>query len=259
LQPPSPEHWFGTDQLGRDVFSRVLYGGRLSTPGGHPGDRRRRRASARSSVRLAGFIGGWFDEGTMRLTEIFMAFPTIILAMAIAAALGPSLVNAVIAMVVVWWPNYARIVRSLVISVKSQEYVEAAHALGVPQGQGALAHGAAQLPGASHRACHHRPGQRHPCLRWAELPGPRPGPDDPGVGAHGGRTASSISTSGGSQPSPGLAIFTVVMAFNFVGDGIRDALDPRMLCGQQNLTQRRQDAEAPRRLCAFACSDKVHA
>ena len=130
LQGPNGTHWFGTDQLGRDVFSRVLYGGRLSLPAG-------------VSVvivagiigtiigALAGYIGGWFDELTMRLTEVFMAFPTIILAMAVAAALGPSLVNAVVAMVVVWWPNYARVVRSLVLGVKSQEYVEAAHATGV--------------------------------------------------------------------------------------------------------------------------------
>ena len=122
LQGPSADHWFGTDQLGRDIFSRVLYGGRLSLPAGI-------MVVIVAGVigtilgALSGFIGGWFDEASMRVTEVFLAFPTIILAMAVAAALGPSLANAIIAMVVVWWPNYARVVRSLVISVKSQEYV----------------------------------------------------------------------------------------------------------------------------------------
>ena len=129
LQAPSTRYPFGTDQLGRDVLSRVLYGGRASLPAGL-------LVIASATLvgtvfgALAGYVGGMWDELLMRFTEIFMAFPIIILAMAIAAALGPSVNNAVIAMSVVWWPNYARVVRSLVISVKSNEYVTSARAIG---------------------------------------------------------------------------------------------------------------------------------
>lgn len=226
LQPPSPEHWFGTDQLGRDVFSRVLYGGRLSLPAGI-------LVIVVAGVigtlmgALAGFIGGWFDEGTMRLTEVFMAFPTIILAMAIAAALGPSLVNAVIAMVVVWWPNYARIVRSLVISVKSQEYVEAAHALGAPRGRVLWR---TVLPNCLAPAVVLATiDLGNAILVFAGLSFLGLGPD-PTTPEWGRMVADGIQyfDQWWIAAFAGLAIFTVVMAFNFVGDGIRDALDPRM-------------------------------
>ncbi|HRW50132.1 MAG: ABC transporter permease [Caldilinea sp.] len=226
LQPPSPDHWFGTDQLGRDVFSRVLYGGRLSLPAGIlviviAG------VIGTAIGALAGFIGGWFDEGTMRLTEVFMAFPTIILAMAIAAALGPSLVNAVVAMVVVWWPNYARVVRSLVIGVKTQEYVEASRAIGVPRGRvlwrtilpnclaPAVVLATIDLGNA--------------ILVFAGLSFLGLGPD-PTTPEWGRMVSDGIQyfDQWWIAAFAGLAIFTVVMAFNFIGDGIRDALDPRL-------------------------------
>ena len=226
LQPPSPDHWFGTDQLGRDVFSRVLYGGRLSLPAGIlviviAG------IIGTTIGALAGFIGGWFDEGTMRLTEVFMAFPTIILAMAIAAALGPSLVNAVVAMVVVWWPNYARVVRSLVIGVKTQEYVEASRAIGVPRGRvlwrtilpnclaPAVVLATIDLGNA--------------ILVFAGLSFLGLGPD-PTTPEWGRMVSDGIQyfDQWWIAAFAGLAIFTVVMAFNFIGDGIRDALDPRL-------------------------------
>jgi len=226
LQPPSPDHWFGTDQLGRDVFSRVLYGGRLSLPAGIlviviAG------VIGTAIGALAGFIGGWFDEGTMRLTEVFMAFPTIILAMAIAAALGPRLVNAVVAMVVVWWPNYARVVRSLVIGVKTQEYVEASRAIGVPRGRvlwrtilpnclaPAVVLATIDLGNA--------------ILVFAGLSFLGLGPD-PTTPEWGRMVSDGIQyfDQWWIAAFAGLAIFTVVMAFNFIGDGIRDALDPRL-------------------------------
>ena len=226
LQPPSPDHWFGTDQLGRDVFSRVLYGGRLSLPAGIlviviAG------VIGTAIGALAGFIGGWFDEGTMRLTEVFMAFPTIILAMAIAAALGPSLVNAVVAMVVVWWPNYARVVRSLVIGVKTQEYVEASRAIGVPRGRvlwrtilpnclaPAVVLATIDLGNA--------------ILVFAGLSFLGLGPD-PTTPEWGRMVSDGIQyfDQWWIAAFAGLAIFTVGMAFNFIGDGIRDALDPRL-------------------------------
>ncbi len=226
LQGPSGTHWFGTDQLGRDIFSRVLFGGRLSLPAGL-------MVVILAGIigtiigALAGYIGGWVDELVMRLTEIFMAFPTIILAMAIAAALGPSLINAIIAMIAVWWPNYARVVRSLVIGVKSQEYVEAANALGVPQARilirtvlpnclaPAVVLGTIDLGNA--------------ILVFAGLSflGLGPAPSSPEWGR---MVADGIQyfDQWWLAAFPGLAIFTVVMGFNFIGDGIRDALDPRL-------------------------------
>ena len=226
LQGPSGTHWFGTDQLGRDVFSRVLYGGRLSLPAG-------------VSVvivagiigtiigALAGYIGGWFDELTMRLTEVFMAFPTIILAMAVAAALGPSLVNAVVAMVVVWWPNYARVVRSLVLGVKSQEYVEAAHATGVGNSRILWRTVLPNCLGPAVVLATIDLGNAILVFAGLSFLGLGPEPSSPEWGR---MVADGIEyfDQWWMSAFPGLAIFSVVMAFNFIGDGVRDAMDPRL-------------------------------
>jgi ABC-type dipeptide/oligopeptide/nickel transport system permease subunit len=129
LAGPSAAHWFGTDELGRDVFSRVLFGARITLPlaviliiaamgiGAIIGG-------------VAGFFGGWVDNILMRVADLVFAFPGIILALAVAAALGPQLRNAVIAVVVVSWPSYARLVRSLVLASRSAQYVVASRLLG---------------------------------------------------------------------------------------------------------------------------------
>lgn len=226
LQPPSRAHWFGTDQLGRDLFARVLYGGRLSLPAGILVILAAGLLGTGVGA-LAGFVGGWFDEVLMRLTEVFLAFPTIILAMAVAAALGPSLVNAVVAMVVVWWPNYARVVRSLVLGVKSQEYVEAARALGVPESRILLR---TVLPNCLAPAVVLATiDLGNAILVFAGLSFLGLGPE-PSTPEWGRMVADGIEyfDQWWMAAFPGLAIFTVVMAFNFIGDGIRDALDPRL-------------------------------
>lgn len=226
LQPPNATYWFGTDQLGRDIFSRVLYGGRLSLPAGV-------LVIIIAGVigtilgGLSGFLGGWIDESVMRLTEVFMAFPTIILAMAVAAALGPSLANAIVAMVVVWWPNYARVVRSLVIGVKSQEYVEAAYAIGAPR-QRVLRR--TVLPNCLAPAVVLATiDLGNAILVFAGLSFLGLGPE-PSTPEWGRMIADGIEyfDQWWLAAFAGLAIFTVVIAFNFVGDGIRDALDPRL-------------------------------
>lgn len=225
LQPPNATYWFGTDQLGRDIFSRVLYGGRLSLPAGV-------LVIIIAGVigtilgGLSGFLGGWIDESVMRLTEVFMAFPTIILAMAVAAALGPSLANAIVAMVVVWWPNYARVVRSLVIGVKSQEYVEAAYAIGAPR-QRVLRR--TVLPNCLAPAVVLATiDLGNAILVFAGLSFLGLGPE-PSTPEWGRMIADGIEyfDQWWLAAFAGLAIFTVVIAFNFVGDGIRDAVDPR--------------------------------
>lgn len=176
---------------------------------------------------IAGFLGGMVEEIFMRLTDIFMAFPTIILAMAVAAALGPNVSNAIIAMVVVWWPNYARIVRSLVLSVKENEYVQASRALGATEMRvlwrvvlpnsfaPVLVMGTLDLGNA--------------ILVFAGL-------SFLGLGAEPSKPEWGRMISDGIKffdqwwisAFPGLAIFLIVMAFNFLGDGLRDALDPRL-------------------------------
>lgn len=130
LRPPSTHFLFGTDQAGRDILSRVLYGGRESIV-----------AAATVILTalaigvavggLAGWKGGVVDEVLMRVTDVFFAFPALVLAMAVAAALGPSLRNAVIAAIIVWWPTYARLVRIEVMRVKGNLYVEAGRAIGL--------------------------------------------------------------------------------------------------------------------------------
>ncbi|MCB0186240.1 MAG: ABC transporter permease, partial [Caldilineaceae bacterium] len=130
LAPPSVAHWLGADILGRDMLSRMLYGARISVFVGLAVV-----AAAGSFGTLlglfAGYRRGWIDEVVMRVTDIFFAFPPLILAMAIAGALGPSLRNALIAVVVVLWPVYARLVRGQVLSLRESEYIQAAQVTGV--------------------------------------------------------------------------------------------------------------------------------
>ncbi|HEU5430329.1 MAG TPA: ABC transporter permease, partial [Thermomicrobiales bacterium] len=129
LLPPSAAHWFGTDDGGRDVFSRVIYGARLSLLA----------AAVVLSVAIvvgtsiglvAGYGGGALDETLMRLTDMFLAFPALVLAMGVSAALGPGLLNAMLAIAVVWWPWYARLVRGQTLRLKQEAFVEAARASG---------------------------------------------------------------------------------------------------------------------------------
>jgi peptide/nickel transport system permease protein len=226
LQPPNADFTFGSDQLGRDVQTRVFHAGRTSLPAGIMVVVVAAVIGAAIGA-VAAFIGGWADEFTMRITEVFLAFPSIILAMTIAAALGPNLLNAVFAMIIVWWPNYTRLVRAQVLQVKSREFVEAARALGVPESRILLRN---VLPnclapiivlattdlGAA-------------ILVFAGLSFLGLGPD-PSVPEWGRMIADGIQffDQWWMALFPGLAVFLIVMAFNFIGDGIRDALDPRL-------------------------------
>ncbi|MGC9334939.1 MAG: nickel transporter permease [Anaerolineae bacterium] len=226
LQPPSAKHLCGTDELGRDIFSRVLYGARISLPmglivvlfamfvGGTVGA-------------LAGFIGGRFDDVVMRLADITLAFPSIVLALAIAAALGPSLKNLLIAMMAVWWPEYARMMRGQVLSVKNNDYIEACRAIGVPSGRTLWRHvvpntGTPLLVKASLDA-----GSAILTVAALSFIGLGAVPPTPEWGA-----MISVGRTKFYQwwmmTFPGLAILTVVLGFNFLGDGLRDALDPRL-------------------------------
>jgi peptide/nickel transport system permease protein len=139
LRPPSPDHLLGTDKLGRDIFSRMLYGARISLVVGIAVVLIAGAIGTLLGL-IAGYSGGLLDEALMRVTDLFFAFPALILAMAIAGALGPSLRNALIAISAVTWPVYARLIRGQVLALKEQEFVIAARALGVPEWRIVLRH-----------------------------------------------------------------------------------------------------------------------
>jgi peptide/nickel transport system permease protein len=225
LSPPNPAHLMGTDADGRDILSRVLYGARYSLGIGIA------VVAAGTIVGLilggvAGFFGGKTDEIIMRIADIVLAFPIIILAMAIAAALGPSARNATIAMIAVWWPTYARVVRGLVLELRERQFVVASRVVGTPAwrilGRGILPNtigtvvvlatldvGNAILTVAG--------------LSFINFGVPQPTPEWGNMISY----AQNYPDQWWMSVFPGLAIFTAIMGFNFFGDALRDALDPR--------------------------------
>lgn len=227
LAKPNKENWMGTDDLGRDIFARLVHGARISLMvgiiavsiavivGGSLGA-------------IAGFYGGRIDNVIMRIMDIFLAIPSILLAIAIVASLGGSLVNLMIAVGVSSIPQYARIVRASVLTVKDQEFIEAARAVGasdfriiikhiIPNSlapvivQGTLGVAGAILSTAG--------------LSFIGLGVPKPRPEWGAMLSNGRqflRKAPHITT------FPGLAIMITILALNLLGDGLRDALDPRL-------------------------------
>ncbi len=224
---PSSAHWFGTDDLGRDVLSRVVWGTRASLLAGV--------VSVVISLALgvligmlAGFFGGWVDALISRITDAFLACPFLILAIALAAFLGPSLTNAMIAIGVSAAPIFVRLTRAQVINVKVEDYIEAARAVGCSPLRIAVSHilpnitapvivqstlaiAAAVIAEASLSFL--GLGQQPPAPSWGSML----------------NTAKNFMDSAPWMAVwPGLAIFVLVLAFNLLGDGLRDALDPRL-------------------------------
>jgi len=224
--PPSSHHWFGTDDVGRDVFSRVLYGARISL-------------SIAAVVILfscvvgiplgiaAGYFGGIVDNVLMRVTDIFLAFPALLLALALASVLTPGVGNATLAIAVTWWPWYARLARGQAASIAGRPYIESCRALGIsplrtlfrhvlPNSvtpvivQASLDVGGVILTAAA--------------LSFLGLGAQDPTPEWGLLVSEG---ESYFTTQWWLVTFPGAAILIAALAFNLVGDGLRDRLDPR--------------------------------
>lgn len=225
LLSPSPAHLLGTDNLGRDVFSRLLIGARISLPvglvivaiGGITGT---------IFGAIAAYAGGVVEGVMMRVVDVVLAFPPLILAMAIAAALGHSLVNAIIALGIVWWPQYARFSRGLVIVQRDQEYVQAAHVLGYGPARTLVRHILPNAAGPLIVLLTLDVGNAiitFASLSFLQLGVVPPTPEWGAMISDGRLLISQWWVAA----FPGLAILSVVLGFNFLGDGVRDWLDPR--------------------------------
>jgi peptide/nickel transport system permease protein len=223
---PSAEHWFGTDEIGRDVFARVVWGTRASLLAGV--------VSVSISLLLgvpigllAGFVGGWVDALISRVTDAFLACPFLILAIAMAAFLGPSLANAMIAIGVSATPIFVRLTRAQVMGVKVEDYVEAARAVGNPPLRIALRH---VLPNvAAPVIVQATLAIASAVIAEASLSflGLGQQPPAPSWGSMLNTAKNFIDNAPWMAIWPGLAIFLLVLSFNLFGDGLRDALDPR--------------------------------
>ncbi|MEG0384497.1 MAG: ABC transporter permease [Solibacillus sp.] len=227
LQPPSAEHWFGTDDLGRDIFSRVLYGARISLTVGFS-------AVLLSAVMgsflgiIAGYYGRWIDTIISRIFDIMLAFPSILLAIAVVSILGPSLQNALIAIAIINVPTFGRLIRSRVLMIKQEEYIVAARAIGMKNSrilwnhilpnsmtpvivQGTLAIATAIIEAAALGFL--GLGAVAPQAEWGKMLA------DARV---------YFINAPWAMVFPGISIMLTVIGFNLMGDGLRDALDPKM-------------------------------
>ena len=224
---PSPQHPFGTDNFGRDIFARVLHGGRVSLPMGLIAVVIAIALGLMGGL-LAGYYGGWVDGIIMRCVDVMLAFPGLLLALVIIATLGPGLVTAMIAIGIASVPTFIRVVRAGVLSAREKEFVDAARALGVPDGHILVRH---LLPNiVSPVIVLATLGVASAIISGAALSflGLGAKPPTPEWGAMLSESRSYLRVAPWTTTFPGLAIVVTALAINLIGDGLRDALDPRM-------------------------------
>jgi peptide/nickel transport system permease protein len=226
LKPPSHDHWFGTDRLGRDILSRVIVGAKLSVSAGLITVI---LAGTLGSIYggIAGYVGGTVDDIMMRIAEMVLAFPALILAMVIGVILGPSLYNTLLALVIVAWPTYARVMRSAVISIKENDYIESSRALGASNIRIIVKEILPNAIGLVVIIATLDIGNQilfFSTLSFLGLGTPPPTPEWGAMVANGMDNFMQwwICT------FPGLAILSMAIGANFIGDGLRDFLDPKL-------------------------------
>jgi len=226
LQGPDAEYLMGTDNLGRSIWARLVWGTRLTLG----------TATIAMALLLfigvvvgtiSGFYGGWIDDVIMRGVDIVLAFPSLILVLAIAGMLGPSLRNVLIGLVAVGWTTYARVVRGMVLSIKEREYVEAAWALGAPPLRIAVRHILPNVISPVVVLASLDMGNILLSIAALSFLGLGAQAPEPEWGRMLSDARPFMQTSPHTMIFPGLAIFVCVMAFNLLGDGLRDALDPQ--------------------------------
>lgn len=226
LQAPSAAHIFGTDSFGQDIFSRVIYGGRYSLLAGCLTVV---IAGAVGSLygAVAAYVGGWTDNVMMRFSEMILSFPSLILAMIINAIMGKSLFNTMFALVIVAWPGYARLMRSVVLSVKENEYVTASKALGAGNIRTLMKEVFPNSISSVLIMATTDIGNQilmFSTLSFLGLGSAPPTPEWGMMVSDGVNYFNKFWIAG----FPGLAIFTMAMGANFIGDGLRDLLDPKL-------------------------------
>jgi len=227
LLAPSADHWFGTDDFGRDIFSRIIHGARISLWVGFFSVILSVIVGSLLGI-IAGYYGKWIDTIISRIFDIMLAFPSMLLAIAVVSVLGPSLQNALIAIAIINVPNFGRLIRSKVLSVKEEEYIVAAKAIGMRDArilfshilpnsitpiivQGTLAIATAIIEAAA--------------LGFLGLGAQAPAPE---WGKMLADARKFLLNAPWTMIFPGLAIMLTVLGFNLMGDGLRDALDPKM-------------------------------
>lgn len=227
LQPPSSEHWLGTDNFGRDIYSRIIYGARISLRVGLISVSIALALGGTMGV-LGGYFGGRIDSFLMRIVDVLLALPSILLALAIVATIGPGLNNVMIAVGIAYTPNFARVMRAAVLQVRELDYVSASQALGASHLRTMLRHIV--------------PNSLNPVIVQVTLAtagsilaaaglsflGLGAQPPTPEWGSMLSAARPYIRVAHHTVTFPGLAIMLTVLSLNMVGDGLRDALDPRI-------------------------------